>query len=352
MKLSVIMPVFNSGEELHRSIGSILKQSYKNWELILIDDGSKDNSLEICKKYSKEDSRIIIIEQENMGSGPARNNGLNKVTGDYVLFCDADDFYNTDAFEKFNKIIRINNDDLIISTYQEFKLSSDMEVYITNIKKTKEVRLHSFDKVKSMYFNLFKNNLISAPWAKLYKISIIKNNKIEFENIRRCQDIVFNIRYFSHIGSLSVIDEVTYNYQTPDAITYLSKFPKDMFEIAKIVDSYQKSKLIEWKEYNEEVEVYLNTQMFVILFICLRLNQQNNWKFTKKQKKEYYKLLLNDEKTTQVISNPVQGKFNMLIKRIVSTKNIYLIELFSRIVIIGQKRIPKIIHFLKERTTS
>ena len=91
-KISLVMPVYNAEDYLHYSIGSVLKQKYDNWELILVDDGSKDSSAKICDEYACQDSRILVIHKNNGGPSAARNIGLNMVHGQWIMFLDADDY--------------------------------------------------------------------------------------------------------------------------------------------------------------------------------------------------------------------------------------------------------------------
>ena len=99
MKYSTIMPVYNASKNLRRSIESIINQTYHNWELIIIDDGSLDDSYDICMEYASKDSRITLIHQENHGPGYARNEGIKLAKGDYITFLDADDYYSNDFYE-------------------------------------------------------------------------------------------------------------------------------------------------------------------------------------------------------------------------------------------------------------
>ena len=114
IKISVVVAIYNVEKYLEKCIQSIIFQTYKNIEIILVNDGSTDNSLNICKKYKSEDSRIIIINQENQGVSVARNNGIDRASGEYILFVDGDDYLRTDIIEKLlnnaddNDIIAVN----------------------------------------------------------------------------------------------------------------------------------------------------------------------------------------------------------------------------------------------------
>lgn len=117
MKISVIVPVYNAANYIAMCIQSVQNQTFNSWELILIDDGSQDNSLEICQKYADEDDRISVIHQENAGPGIARNTGIAKALGNYVVFIDSDDYIEKDYFQLLSKhdedVVFINVRDVV-----------------------------------------------------------------------------------------------------------------------------------------------------------------------------------------------------------------------------------------------
>ena len=111
--VSVIVPVYNSKAYLERCVDAILTQTYSDLEVVLVDDGSSDNSLEICREYEKKDSRIKIFHKENGGSSSARNVGIKEATGEYICFCDSDDYYEKDIIENLMKVFDENSDAVI-----------------------------------------------------------------------------------------------------------------------------------------------------------------------------------------------------------------------------------------------
>ena len=117
-KVSIIIPVYNGEKYLDRCINSLLNQAYKNIEFVFINDGSKDNSLNIMKSYQNKDNRIIIIDKENTGVSDSRNIGIKKSTGDYICFCDAYDMYENNYVETMIKLIKENNVDAVRCNYK------------------------------------------------------------------------------------------------------------------------------------------------------------------------------------------------------------------------------------------
>lgn len=120
-KISIIVPVFNDGNYIQECIESLIKQTYQNIEIILVNDGSTDNSLQICFKYLNKDPRITLISQNNAGVSAARNNGLSHVTGDYICFVDGDDFVSPDYCQNLLTTAQQRKADIAINTYQLFQ---------------------------------------------------------------------------------------------------------------------------------------------------------------------------------------------------------------------------------------
>jgi len=218
-KISVIVPIYNASKSLNKCIESIRNQTYNNIEIILIDDGSKDNSFEICNSYTELDSRIIVIHQENQGVSVARNNGLKKSTGDFIIFVDSDDFLDEKACEIMLKEIIDNNCDISISNkdfYIGDKILKNI-LYKENhfLREEKEKELFILD-LMTPYFDEKMNDvkyLSCGVTAKIFKSEIIKNNNIYFqENCRFGEDVIFNLYCFQHAKKISYINADTYHF--------------------------------------------------------------------------------------------------------------------------------------------
>lgn len=337
MKVSIIIPVYNCEKYIKKCIESIKAQTYKNWELILIDDGSKDNSFKICRQYSEKDERIFVLTQKNKGAGLARNYGIDVASGEYIVFCDSDDFLDNRCLEVFCKIALKRNPDLIISGYNEFKYVKNNEIMICGKNNAANLEILNKEEARKLYIELHKKCLIQAPWAKFYKAKIIKENMIGFSDFRRCQDTVFNLKYYEYINNIIVIEDKLYNYLTPDDNTFISKFPKDYIEIRKKLDYLISNKLKEWNSYNNEAKLYLNKVLLNQILISLRLNYLNNWNLNKKERKEYVKKLLSDNKVIEIIEDRKYGFVRNILCYILRTKSYILIQLMNFFIVNIQK---------------
>lgn len=161
-KISVIIPVYNSSGYLEECVNSILRQTYKNLEVVLVDDGSRDNSLELCKKLQSEDSRIVVSHQENAGPGAARNKGIEVATGDYIAFVDSDDSILDNMYEVLMALMQEHNADLVCSS-----LSENQE----------EVRIKVLNREEALYARLKTHEISDSSCDKLYKRDLFINHK-------------------------------------------------------------------------------------------------------------------------------------------------------------------------------
>ncbi len=165
-KISVIVPVYNTSKYLKKCFDSILLQKYKNIELIIINDGSTDNSLEVIKEYQKKDNRIIVIDKKNSGQADCRNIGIDASTGDYLMFVDSDDYLEMNALEILIKYINDKNCDILCFDY--FSVIDDKKIHETSINN---------------YTNDIKRNYYlsnPSPWNKIFKTKILKEKGFKF----------------------------------------------------------------------------------------------------------------------------------------------------------------------------
>ncbi|SDH60545.1 Glycosyl transferase family 2 [Pseudobutyrivibrio sp. 49] len=204
--VSVIIPVYNKERYLSRCIESVLNQTFHDFELILVDDGSEDNSLNICKKYEEVNNHIVVIHQDNQGVSVARNNGIKAAIGEYILFVDADDYLNEDMIEKMYQSAKDQCVNLVICGYNL--------IMNNKVKKCSEkTGLYSMSDFMGIMARWRVDPLIGSPCNKLIKRRIILDNMLTYvPNTIYAEDYNFNISLFMHIDKLYVIDNCLYNY--------------------------------------------------------------------------------------------------------------------------------------------
>lgn len=197
--VSIIVPVYNAEKFIHKCIDSIRTQTYENFELILVDDGSTDNSGIICDEYAQKESRIITIHKPNNGVSSARNKGLDTATGEFITFIDSDDCINPQFLEK----LLYNIADLTICSV------------ITNLNREYSLINHIYDLPSESHIisTLVNNIFLKTPWGKLFKREIIIKNNLRFdENIRYGEDTLFVLNYIKDIKNIACISNPLYYY--------------------------------------------------------------------------------------------------------------------------------------------
>lgn len=207
--ISIIIPVYNTENYLHKCLLSVLNQSFTDFEAICVDDGSSDNSLAVLYEYQRMDDRIIIVSQENGGVSKARNTGIKLAHGEYITFIDSDDWIHPQYLEALIEGIKTNQSNMSIISYREINnYAKEIEEDIIN--PSEHLKTYSIDQVMNKY------KLKSRCWGKLYKKKIIDEERIRFpEGIKIGEDSVFVYEYFSKIMAqpiIAVIEADLYYY--------------------------------------------------------------------------------------------------------------------------------------------
>lgn len=271
---SIIVPVYNVEKYLIQCIDSLLCQTYSNIEIILVDDGSNDNSGKICDKYMQMDSRIKVIHKKNEGLGMARNSGLECATGKYVTFVDSDDFLKKDAIEKLIDAIKRYDADTVIGGYSRVDESGKCifnDKFETRCYLGKEVQNILFPRLMGSAPNN-KDSIRPSVWNAAYSISIIRENNLRFPSEREyiAEDIVFDIEYYRFSKKVALIDSISYMYRvTPGSLTQTYK--PDRYKKIKYLYEYIFKRL---DELNYEECVINRARRMFFVYVRMSLNQE------------------------------------------------------------------------------
>lgn len=226
-KISVIVPVYNVEQYLCRCVDSILAQTFPDFELLLIDDGSKDRSGEICDEYAGKDERVRVFHKENGGVSSARNLGIDNAKGEWISFVDADDWVSENYFP--DSLLN-NSNDLILNKISNQEYAQGMS------ERAKSV--------PSLFFQNILNKQISlGPWAKFFRRDIVEREKLRYyEDIKFAEDAIFNLQYFKFVKSLSLNIKGLYHYDAPPTSSMWKKYGMtfDMLESysTKMINAY------------------------------------------------------------------------------------------------------------------
>lgn len=279
-KISIVVAVYNVEKYLSECIESIINQTYSNLEIILVDDGSPDNSGNIAEEYAKKDKRIKVIHKENGGLSDARNAGMKAATGDYLMFSDSDDFLIENACELLvNKIEKEQADYVIgnyINCYEDGQL---WEKPIFDLEKYKEFKLNIKDYKDSFYI------MNSGVWNKIFNMNFIRNLELEFVVGLPAEDAIFTTYCFIKAKKVFYIPQLVYVYRQREAGTSIS-----MNCTLKYFNGISKAYNIIYKNFKE------NNQLGFYRFFYAKSMTYMLYKFIDSQ-------LLSEEEKIEALSN-------------------------------------------------
>lgn len=233
--VSVIVPVYNAENYLGYCLNSIVSQTYQQIEIILINDGSTDNSLAICQNYALVDDRISIITVENNGVSNARNVGLDAAKGEYIQFIDSDDVIKSNMIEQTVQMMEAYQKDVVVSSFEMITLGqndADMNKisFSCNIMGG-ECVLTREKFFKKMAFILWRTSLLECSWNKLFRRSIIQENNIRFpKELTLGEDFCFNMDYFQYVNGAVFTNKVYYYYMQVNKGALTRKYRADLFD--------------------------------------------------------------------------------------------------------------------------
>lgn len=280
-KVSIIVPVYNTKKDfLKKCINSLICQTYKNIEIIIIDDGSVPEIADYCDVFSKEDERILIIHKKNEGVSEARNVGISKTTGKWITFVDSDDWIETDTIEKL--VGKSENMDVVIA-----KNFVDNEKQITLNDKDEVVINENYELINNVFLDKPNIQTLGAVWGKLYLREIIINNKVKFvKKIKMGEDYLFNYDFFLYARNARYIQEYLYHYRDDRNESVTRRYDDKLIEKYNLLFEEFEKRIIKIDNINIKIayEVFIIRQIDYFFFIGI-------YRFNNLKREERIKIL-------------------------------------------------------------
>ncbi|WP_316569226.1 glycosyltransferase family 2 protein [Neobacillus sp. YIM B06451] len=324
--LSTVIPVYNAEKTVSRAIYSILSQDFYNMEIIIINDGSTDRSLEICQNIARIEPRIRLFSIENSGVSNARNLGIEQAQGKYITFLDADDYY----MDGYLKVIMAEiepNTQLVLFGYNVVRGGKS---YPCTFPEKMDSQFSTQAQFRKAAITLIENELINAPWNKVYLTSYIKNNKINFPvNIDIGEDLRFNLLVIKNINYVKVSNQMLVNYTVKKGEGLVSRYRRNRLEIRlsllrDIRDMFEYWGLL---EENRSMLDRMLLKDFMASFMDLYKKTCN---FSYKEKLDFIKSsVYKEDKVLKSCSTP--DLLTQFLKLVINTKNSAIILFFARI---------------------
>lgn len=251
--LSVVVPVYNGANYIASCVRNIQNQSYKDYEVIIVNDGSTDNSKEVIDSVIADDKRFQAIHKKNGGTAHTRNAGLDVAKGKYILFLDVDDEYKPTMFEVMVREMEMNHAELVVCGFF-FKIESDksgkLETTYLEEKKYPYSFFHTFDEMRPEYIDIWDSDMFSNVWNKLYSMDTIRKFGMRFRDGHvYTEDRVFNRLFLSKCQSVVLVDQCLYYYVRERVGSTTEKYRDDSFTI-------RNKEYNEFKEHFKEMDIW------------------------------------------------------------------------------------------------
>lgn len=306
--VSIIIPIYNVGKYLDECLKSVLCQSFKDIEIICINDGSTDNSLAILESYGKMDERIKIINQKNGGLGHARNVGLKHASGDYVVFLDSDDYIAINAITRLYENSLSNDSDIVIYKIARFDFEGNVNYKLPAFDFANVFSDVDFNNFTFRYCDI-KPYVLNASFSaclKFYKKKFLdKHDDLMFPEGLAYEDVPFHVKTMLYAEKISFEPEFLYFYRyNPNSIINTSSNGRDIFKICNLVESFLITNNF-YDEFIEEFKLFKITQIFNYLLTT------NTEEYFSMAKKEFSEMSLNEN---NIVPKPLKNKFDLILK--------------------------------------
>lgn len=273
--VTIIMPIYNVKKYLRKSIESVLNQTYKKLEIILVDDGSTDGSGEICDEYKKKDKRITVIHKKNGGLSDARNRGYDAAIGDYIYFIDSDDYIEKDTIEYLLTILINTGSDISCSPYRSIK-DGKVQSVVNKENNHEEIHCYNSEEALMKIFNLKEKVIGWEACNKLYKRNLFRN--VRYPYAKKYEDVGTTFNLFGNAEKIVFSNIPKYNYVVNEnSITHTYKFDIrefDRVEMAEYMRTYI-SLMFDNKKLRGVINNFVCTQYISVVNIMIRCNKKN-----------------------------------------------------------------------------
>ncbi|OLS38440.1 glycosyltransferase family 2 protein [Bacillus sp. MRMR6] len=323
--VSFIIPIYNSEKYLDKTIESVLNQSYRDIEVLLINDGSKDNSLFICEKYKAFDNRVRVYTHKNQGVSVTRNIGIEASKGKYIRFIDSDDIIPTHSTRILVEVAEKNGAQIVIGGHEERRKNNSGNYKV--MKYFAKGKIYTLNDFAAEYLALKKKRVINALWNKLFSLQLIKDNNLKFDlDLSLGEDLVFNLGAFRQSEKIITIENSVYIYFIRDELSLSQKFYNDKYKIIQRLLKAEK----EFAElYKVEISDYLITNKINEGLYHIESILKNK-DLTYKKKKVLVEQTNNDWELLYAYKKYKLSRFNKFLLRLLRFNQLFLMMIICK----------------------
>lgn len=339
---SVVMPAYNCEDTVGKTIESVLNQSFTDLELIIVNDGSIDNTQQVLERYHSEDSRVKFKTIRNGGPGNARNKGIELTNGRYLLFVDSDDVMKDGTLEIYADHVKDEKIDLVISSYNMNVLDGE-ELVDTRFVEAPNQLIETHEEFLDNVYPLMNKQLMYVAWNKLFKLDIIKKHGIKFPPYNSCEDRLFNIRYFNHVEACKVVSDVLYDYSFDGKNSLTNKYFDNKFDT--FVEFYRELLALTKKHENGFSALFLKGVMSCIIPL-----HSGSCPLTYREKRLYIRTIMQHLDVIKASKDSLTDtKIRQVMKALFKTKSVLINYAASKLMYSVSMTSPKTIEKFKRK---
>ena len=331
VKISIIVPIYNSCNEIRKCLEKLVRQSLNEIEIILINDGSTDSSQEICKEYAKKYSNIVYISQGNQGVSVARNMGIQSAKGTYIMFCDSDDYYEENAAELLYRATDEEKYDFVIGGVE--KLLYGREEFVNS----GEIKCDNSNTKKNLIVTMTKNFMINQLWGKLYRRDIIERYSLKMREDMSCgEDLEWICRFMQYTDKITSTTAVTYHYIINKNDSLSQCFNKNYFRNIENQFFSIKELYVHEQMWKDSGDIVINQQIYNIINGYLKVLQSNGILENTKDKINYIQEGINLESRKECLKLSNKSIKNIFLR--IKNPNLILVlcKVFKMLSVVGK----------------
>lgn len=342
---SVVMPAYGVEKFLEKAVESILNQSFREWELIIVEDGSPDKTGELAELLKEKDSRIRVLHHEkNRGLSPARNTGMAAAKGKYIWFMDPDDYVESSVLEAVYKSLEENPAELVIMGHVEEYYDAAGNLSYTHEVKPERKLFREQRALREHIIYLEQETLYGYAWNKFYSLEHIRREGLQYENVRLIEDIVFNVQFCMEIQRMNLLDIAPYHYAKRMEGSLTTKFVPDYYPLhrRRISILYEQQKY--WNTDTKEVKGILGSLYGRYILSALERNCDKRAKMKHRDRKQFCKEVFQDSLFAELIpeGKARDSKALKLALACMQKKSVGLCTVFGRAVHVVRSGLPMV----------
>lgn len=345
VKISIIMPVYNVEQYVGKAIESILGQTFTDYELLLVDDGTKDRSGEICDEYAGRDERIRVIHKENGGAPSARNTAIDLAKGKYVYFMDSDDWAEAHMLSDMYEMAEKEDAQLVVCGYYIDTYYGDK--YLSEKIFVDDAIYRDAGSFRENTYRYFDRNMLYTPWNKLYRMEEIDRYQLRFPNTL-WDDFPFNLSYIRHVDRVVVSTRAYYHFIRARADSETSAYRKDMYEKREEEHGWMLDLYREWGIEDENTKEMVSRRYIERMVGCIANVTSSRCMLTRRERIAEIKRMIHNPRVKETLSVAKPKSLYMKLMLVpIRLKWTYLTWLESAVITFVKERNTKLFAKLK-----